>query len=189
MTTFDLGLGLEGTHVLVTGGCGLIGRVVVEAFLAAGSNVSVLDIADAHPFGPEHTSSIHYQKCDITDSAAMAAAFEQAEGRFGPVATCVALASLDLSVLQQSESLADLDPSEWKRVLDVNVNGTFNTCQQWLRSVRRATQSSGRSEEMRNVGVVIVGSVSGRWGERTMAAYSAGKSAVQYASPARSRSG
>lgn len=26
---FDLSLGLEGTHVLVTGGCGLIGKVVV----------------------------------------------------------------------------------------------------------------------------------------------------------------
>ena len=30
---FDLSLGLEDTKVLVTGGCGLIGRVVVDAFL------------------------------------------------------------------------------------------------------------------------------------------------------------
>lgn len=33
---FDVGLGLEGVHVLCTGGAGLIGRGVVEAFLAAG---------------------------------------------------------------------------------------------------------------------------------------------------------
>lgn len=175
---FDLGLGLEGTHVIVTGGCGLIGRVVVNAFLAAGCNASVLDLAEKHPFHGQG-KKVFYSKCDITDASAMATAFSQTEERFGPVETCVALASLDLSVLQQSESLADMDSGEWKRVLDVNVNGTFNTCQQWLRSVRRATQSAEQTASLKNVGCIIVGSVSGRFGERTMAAYSAGKSAVQ----------
>lgn len=176
---FDLGLGLENTHVLITGGCGLIGRVVVNAFLTAGSKVSVFDIVEDHPFDP---ASVHlaYAKCDITDSSAVAAAFQETEKRFGPVECCVALASLDLSVLQQSESLADMDPAEWRRVFDVNLNGTFNTCQQWLRSVRRAAQTEQTSRQLKNVGLVIMGSVSGRFGERTMAAYSAGKSAVQY---------
>lgn len=174
----DLGLGLENTHVLVTGGCGLIGRYVVDAFLAAGSKISSFDITDPPPGNAENTQ-IHYQKCDITDPQAMSSAFERAEERFGPVETCVALASLDLSVLQQSESLADMDPREWQRVFDVNLNGTFNTCQQWLRSVRRATEDAEKKERLKNVGLIIIGSVSGRFGERTMAAYSAGKSAVQ----------
>lgn len=174
----DLGLGLEGTHVLITGGCGLIGKIVVQAFLAAGSKVSVLDITDNHPFG-EESGNVFYQKCDITDSNAMAAAFPEAEEKFGPVETCVALASLDLSVLQQSESLADMNPEEWRKVFNVNINGTFNTCQQWLQSVRRATYNPEQKERLRNVGLIIIGSVSGRFGERTMAAYSAGKSAVQ----------
>lgn len=175
---FDLGLGLEETHVLITGGCGLIGRIVVQAFLAAGSNVSILDINDAHPFDPEN-KHVCYRKCDITDAEAMAAAFQQTEDIFGPVETCVALASLDLSVLEQSESLADMEPKEWQKVFNVNVNGTFNTCQQWLRSVRRATQDQVKKNRLKNVGLIIIGSVSGRFGERTMAAYSAGKSAVQ----------
>lgn len=175
----DLGLGLDGTHVLVTGGCGLIGSVVVRAFLAAGSNVSILDLTDRHHFEDEHGKSIFYRKCDITDSNAVSEAFEEAEASFGPVETCVALASLDLSVLQQSESLADMNPKEWQRVFDVNIHGTFNTCQQWLQSVRRATMDPAKKDRLRNVGLVIIGSVSGRFGERTMAAYSAGKSAVQ----------
>lgn len=177
-TTFDLGLGLESTHILITGGAGLIGRVVVEAFQAAGSKVSVLDIAASHNFDTD-SSTLSYHQCDISDSGAVATAFQQAEAAFGPVECCVALASLDLSVLQQSESLADMDPAEWRRVLDVNVNGTFNTCQQWLRCIRRAVSSGERASALRNVGLIIVGSVSGRFGERTMAAYSAGKSAVQ----------
>lgn len=175
---FDLGLALEGTHVLITGGCGLIGRVVVAAFLAAGSNVTVLDITDDHPFNDDER--IHYQQCNIADSQAMTSAFATAEETFGPVETCIALASLDVSVLQQTESLADADPQEWQRVFDVNIHGTFNTSQQWLRSVRRAAQDNGQKDKLRNVGLVIVGSVSGRFGERTMAAYAAGKSAVQW---------
>lgn len=176
---FDLGLGLEDTHILITGGCGLIGQVVVQAFQTAGCNVSVLDITDRQSPRSKKNERTRYHKCDISKSQSVAAAFEQAEQDFGPVETCVALASLDLSVLQQSESLADMDPKEWQRVFDVNINGTFNTCQQWLRSVRRATQDQEKNERLKNVGMIIIGSVSGRFGERTMAAYSAGKSAVQ----------
>lgn len=39
---FDVGLGHETSHVLVTGSSGAIGSVVVQAFLSAGAFVSVL---------------------------------------------------------------------------------------------------------------------------------------------------
>jgi len=175
---FDLGLGLEGTHVLVTGGCGLIGRIVVQAFLAAGCNVTVFDLAEKHPFG-DNEKNVFYQKCSITDVHAMEDAFDKAEDRFGTVATCIALASLDLSVLPQVESLADADPKDWRRVLDVNVHGTFLTAQKWLQSVRRAALDPAKASQLKNIGLVIVGSVAGRFGVRTMPAYSAGKAAVQ----------
>lgn len=42
VTGFELGLGLEDTHVLVTGGSGLIGTVVVDAFLAAGDCIATV---------------------------------------------------------------------------------------------------------------------------------------------------
>ncbi len=176
---FDLGLGLEDTHVLVTGGCGLIGKVVVQAFLSAGCFVSIIDLAESSPHD-EADEKVLYMKADITDAQQIDHAFTMAENKFErPVECCVALASLDLSVLPQSESLADMDPKTWQRVFDVNVNGTFMTCQRWLRSIRKAVQS-GRAEALRNTSLVIVGSESGRFGVRTMAAYAAGKSAVQY---------
>jgi len=177
-TPLDLGLGLEDTHVLVTGGCGLIGKHVVHAFLAAGANVTILDITDHCPFD-QSDKHILYQKADITSIEQMDLAFANAEANFGPIETCIALASLDLSVLEQCESLADMDPKTWQRVFDVNINGTFITCQRWLRSIRNAAKDPERASKLRNVSLVIMGSESGRFGVRTMAAYAAGKSAVQ----------
>ena len=178
-TPFDLDLGLRDTHVLVTGGCGLIGKVVVHAFLSAGCKVTILDITEECPFDQSDKEDLIYIRADITSVEQMDEAFEVAEGRFGTVETCVALASLDLSVLQQSDSLADMRPETWQRVFDVNVNGTFLTCQLWLRSIRDAACDSAGSAKLQNVGLIIMGSESGRFGVRTMAAYAAGKSAVQ----------
>ncbi|KAK5166422.1 uncharacterized protein LTR77_007965 [Saxophila tyrrhenica] len=180
-SSFDLGLGLEGTHIVVTGGLGLIGRVVSHAFLSAGCNVSILDTADSQTIdAPELQSpTLVAYKTNITDPSQIHQAFSDAEARFGPVQTCVALASLDLSVLPQSESLADMDPEAWKRVFDVNVHGTFVTCQRWLQGIRKAATNPAVAPELRNVSLIIMGSEAGRFGVRTMAAYAAGKSAVQ----------
>ncbi|KAK3714808.1 hypothetical protein LTR37_007543 [Vermiconidia calcicola] len=177
-TPFPIDLGLKGSHALVTGGCGLIGKVVAHALLAAECCVSIVDITDDCPFD-QQDANICYVRADITDAEQMDYAFAEAEQRFGPVEICVALASLDLSVLQQSESLADMDPKTWQRVFDVNVNGTFMTCQRWLRSIRTAASDPQKASRLRNVTMIIVGSESGRFGVRTMAAYAAGKSAVQ----------
>ena len=180
-TPFDLDLGLKGTHVLVTGGCGMIGKHVAHAFLAAGSKVSIIDLVtdDQCPFD-QSDKNVLYQRGDITDVQAMDNMFAASERAFGTVEVCVALASLDLSVLEQTESLADMDPKVWQRTFDVNINGTFMTCQRWLRSIRKAASSPESAAELRNVSLIIMGSESGRFGVRTMAAYAAGKSAVQY---------
>lgn len=177
---FDVGLGLESTHVLVTGGCGLIGRVVVEAFLSAGSKVSVVDLAVASDSVFSGRQNVCFYPASITDADQLNAVFNEAGHRYGPIECCIALAGLDLSVLSQSESLCDMDPKEWQRVFDVNVNGTFLTCQRWLRGIRSASQDPEKASKLKNVSLVIMGSESGTFGVRTMAAYAAGKSAVQY---------
>lgn len=176
---FDLGLGLEGSSVLVTGGAGHIGRVVVRGFLATGAYVTIVDSSVDCPFDQldEHILYIH---ADITCTKQIDAAFEKAEVEYErPVEICVALASLDLSVLKTTESLADADPGEWKRVFDVNIHGTFVTCQRWLQGIRAAAAIPTEAAKLKNVSLVIMGSESGRFGVRTMAAYAAGKSAVQ----------
>ena len=155
-------------------GAGLIGSHIVRAFLAAGCNVSVVDLAPGSPASLPESSHLLYISGDI--SKTIGPAFDAAEAKFGTVETCVAMASLDLSVLPQTESICDMDPDTWRRVMDVNVTGTFLTARRWLQGIRSAV---GSGQKLKNVGLVIMGSESGTFGVRTMAAYAAGKSAVQ----------
>lgn len=140
--------------------------------------MTVIDIPDVSPFHPD-LENVLYIKADITDEDQMDGAFESAIEKFGPVETCIALAALDLSVLPQNDSLADMDPAVWRRVFNVNVYGTFLTCQRWLRGVRAATRHQEEAEKLSNVNFIIMGSEAARFGVRTMAAYAASKSAVQ----------
>jgi NAD(P)-dependent dehydrogenase (short-subunit alcohol dehydrogenase family) len=164
-----LGLDLDGTHVVVTGGAGLIGSVVVSYFLAAGSRVSSLDISHSSDANAEsNPSAIH---CDISDESAVQAAFDAATAVHGPIEVCIALASLDLSVLQHS-SFVDASFTQLKRALDVNVAGTWLTAREWLRGIRKAKQEN---KKLKNVNLIIVGSESGHFGERQNVEYSLAK--------------
>lgn len=174
----DLGLNLENTHVIVTGGSGYIGSVTVSAFLTAGAYVTSLDIK---PPPKETLSEPNFQfvLCDISSETAIEASFKIANQKWGLVQCCIALASLDLSVLEHHESMADISVEQWRRTHQVNVEGTFLTARTFLRQLRENASQGIRVQEMKNISLIIVGSESGTFGERGNADYAAGKSAVQ----------
>jgi NAD(P)-dependent dehydrogenase (short-subunit alcohol dehydrogenase family) len=174
----ELDLGLRGAHVVITGGAGLIGSVVVEHFVAAGARVSNLDIT--HPENLIADPGNQFRRyCDVSSEESVKRAFEAATKLYGPVIICVALASLDLSILQPS-SFVDASFSQLKRVLDVNVAGTWLTAREWLRGIRKAKEDPVQAKLLnKNVNLIIIGSESGHFGERLYADYSLGKSAVQ----------
>lgn len=178
--SFDLGLGLDGTHILVTGGAGLIGSAVVQACLSAGARVSSLDIgynaSDADTTGSGSLIQVH---ADISSASSLCTAWTAATSHFGTVEVCIALAALDLSVIPQTESIIDANPETWSRVLDINVKGTMLTAQAWLRGLR-ASSGKNEAEALQNPSLIIMGSEAGHFGVRTCAAYAAAKSAVQY---------
>ncbi|KAL9019525.1 MAG: hypothetical protein Q9185_003225 [Variospora sp. 1 TL-2023] len=173
MEDIDLGLRLERTHVVITGGSGYIGSATVKAFLAAGAYVTVLDLVPPREKSTLLHLHLKYHLVDISDEAQLAHAFEAARRDFGVVQCCVALASLDLSALQHHESIMDMPVEQWRRTHRVNVEGTFLTAKSWLRQIKHT------SLDTTNVGLIIVGSESGHVGERTNADYASGKSAVQ----------
>lgn len=177
---FPLDLDLKGTHVLVTGGAGIIGKHVVSAFLSAGCKVTSLDIS--YPISRsnyDQTRQLYEMHVDISDHKSMERAWTNAVTMFGVVECCVALASLDFSVCPQTESICDFDMEEVKRIMDVNVGGTFTTAQFWLYGIRDHVQNTP-DKPLKNPNLIIIGSEAGHWGIRTCAAYAASKSAVQY---------
>lgn len=186
----DVGLKLESTHVVITGGAGLIGSKVVAAFLSAGAHVSSMDLR--YPETPKlrdddkgHPNLLEHF-IDTTDEESVQSAFKYAVETFGTVSVCIALAALDFSVLEHHKSSTTLSAAQFRRTLDVNITGTFLTAREWLRGLEAHVgrqRRDGQPEHilrLSNVGLVIVGSESGRFGERTNADYSTSKSAVQY---------
>ncbi|KAJ4377618.1 hypothetical protein N0V83_000445 [Neocucurbitaria cava] len=178
MDSIPLDLGLKDVSVIVTGGGGLIGSILVDHFLAAGAKVTSLDISyavdgDSQP--PSTRPRFLPVHCDVSSEESVQRAFAMAIRAHGPVDICVALASLDLSVLEPS-SFADASFGQLKRVLDVNVAGTWLTAREWLRGLR---QAKVQGKALKHPNLIIIGSESGHFGERTNAEYSLGKSAVQ----------
>ncbi len=182
MTSIDLGLGLEGTHVVVTGAAGFIGSATVNTFLQARANVTALDInreklseLKKHTNTSEKHANLYTILVDITSESELEQAFELARDHFGvAVQCCIALASLDLSVLPHHESIVDMTVEQWRRTHQVNVEGTFLTARTWLRQIKAHAKPN-----LKNVSLIIVGSESGWFGERSNPDYASGKSAVQ----------
>jgi len=83
-------------------------------------NSSKLDSLPDHP-------NLFKVVTDITSEEELETTFEVVRTKFGVVVYCVALASLDLSVLNHLDSLLDLEVSQFRCTFEVNVLGTFIT--------------------------------------------------------------
>ena len=117
--------------------------------MSAGCKVSALDVSrekleelkefiNSSPSGFPSTASISYYLADISSEPEMVRAFEQMVEKDVPVQCCVALASLDLSVLDHHANIIDIPLAQFKRTIDVNLTGTFLTAQLWQKHLAEA---------------------------------------------------
>ncbi|MGQ0467311.1 MAG: 3-oxoacyl-ACP reductase FabG [Sporichthyaceae bacterium] len=143
--------------VLVTGGNRGIGRAIAESFVASGDKVAVTYRSGDLPAG------VLGVKCDVTDTAAVDAAFAEAEAAHGPVEIVVANAGItrDTLMLRMSEE-------DFAAVLDTNLTGSF-------RVAKRASKSMLRQKKGR---IVFISSVVGLLGSAGQVNYAASKSGL-----------
>jgi 3-oxoacyl-[acyl-carrier protein] reductase len=144
-------------HVVVTGASRGIGRAIAEAFVANGDTVSTIYRGGDLPEGV--TGAI----ADVTDTAAVNAAFDTLEAAHGRVRVLVANAGITRDGL-----LMRMSDEDFEAVIDVNLTGTFRT-------VRRAVNSMMREKYGR---IVLIGSVVGLMGNPGQVNYSSSKSAL-----------
>ncbi|MCW2814045.1 MAG: 3-oxoacyl-ACP reductase [Nocardioides sp.] len=143
--------------MLVTGGNRGIGRAIAEAFLAQGDRVAVTTRSGGAPEGALDVT------CDVTDPAAVEAAFATIEAELGPVEVLVANAGItaDTLVLRMSED-------DWSSVIDTNLTGSF-------RLAKRATKGMLR---MRRGRIIFISSVVGLLGSPGQVNYAASKAGL-----------
>ncbi|RWQ67955.1 SDR family NAD(P)-dependent oxidoreductase [Mesorhizobium sp.] len=150
-------------HALVTGGGSGVGRAIALALAGAGIDVTICGRREAALAEVAREGDrIFGIAADVTNEAAMASLYSQAEAR-GPIDIVVANAGMSGSAPAQRTSLAD-----WQRTLDVNLTGAFLTVKPALAGM--VARKSGR--------IIFVASTAGLKGYPYVAAYVAAKHGV-----------
>ncbi|RUZ76869.1 SDR family oxidoreductase [Mesorhizobium sp. M7A.F.Ca.US.006.01.1.1] len=157
---------LDGQHAVVTGGAQGLGFAMARRFVASGATVTLWDLDEARletakkELGNAATTEI----VDVADWASVDAARARTEELAGKITILVNSAG----IAGPAAPLDVYDIETWKKVIDVNINGTFY--------VNRAVVPGMKQH---NYGrIVNIASVAGKEGNPNASAYSASKAAV-----------
>ena len=127
----------ENRTVLVAGAGSGIGAACVRRLFAEGASVVAADIRKegvdkvVAEFGG--SDRIYGVGVDVSDRDQVAAFVSGAVRRFGKLHGLVNSAGI-----RGVGNILDLDLDTWRRVLSVNLEGTFNTCQAFARAAKEA---------------------------------------------------
>jgi 2-hydroxycyclohexanecarboxyl-CoA dehydrogenase len=151
-------LGLRDSVAVVVGGASGIGRAIAAAFAAEGANAAVIDLRESVEF-PSFVA-------DVTDYAAVKRAVADVLQQLGRVDHVVFAAGVGSGKF--GFPFWNLEPSDWDRVLRVNLVGAANV----------AHAVAPVLVEQRRGTVLFLASVAGQIGSQTDPPYSASKAGL-----------
>ena len=151
--------------IIITGGTRGIGRATALAFLNAGWQVGVVG-RNADALAEMEGQGALPLDCDVTDEAGVDAAFDGAVARWGRLDALFNNAG----VSHQGMPVDEVSVADWRRVIDVNLTGSFVCARAAFARMRAQDPQGGR--------IINNGSISAyvpRWGS---APYTASKHAI-----------
>lgn len=156
---------------LITGAGSGIGRAVALKLQAAGYDVAlvgrrVAELETTAGRAKAGGGGFLVAPADVTDEAAVKAAFEKTRENFGRLDVLFNNAG----TFTQGVPLEDLPVEEWKRVVDVNLTGPFLCAREAIRIMKTQNPKGGR--------IINNGSISAQVPRPFSAAYTATKHAI-----------
>lgn len=125
---------LSGKVAIVTGAAGGIGLATARRLAAEGAMVAITDLHEEEALAAAETikgTAIGFA-LDVTDEQAVIEGVRSTESRLGGVDIMVANAGIALDATAPETELED-----WRRVIDVNLTGTFLMLKHAILAIRR----------------------------------------------------
>ena len=112
-----------------------MGASHARGFIAEGANVVIADVVDqeGQSLADELGGRAIFSRLDVTSEADWAATVTAAENAFGPVSVLVNNAGI-----VHFARIADTEPADWSRVIDINLTGTYLGIRALASSMRKA---------------------------------------------------
>ncbi|WP_139789241.1 SDR family NAD(P)-dependent oxidoreductase [Manganibacter manganicus] len=157
---------LEGQAAVVTGGAQGLGLAFAERLIASGARVSLWDVNGEQLETARKAlgGAVSVAVVDIVDAEAVVRAHAETEAALGPVSILINSAG----IAGPNHTLDTYPLEDWKRVIDINLHGTFH--------VNRAVVPSMKARDYGRI--VNIASIAGKEGNPNASAYSASKAAV-----------
>lgn len=156
----------EGKVALVSGGARGMGAAHARGLVAEGGKVLIGDILDEEGkrLEEELGENAFYVHLDVTSDEDWKYAVAACEKEFGPIWLLVNNAGIEAH-----GAIEETDPEEFRRIIDINLTGTFLGMHNTVPSMRKA-----------GGGVIInISSTAGLMGYATLSGYSASKWGVR----------
>lgn len=161
---------LNGKIVIVTGGAQGIGKSIVEKFLANGSRVILADRNEEQGRATVDAlgGQVQFIPCDVTQSASVFDLIAAAVKTHGRLDIMVNNAGINSNRPQDRVTAEQYPIETWKKIIDVDLNGTFYGCQ--AAAQQMVAQGQGA--------IVNIASVAGMVALRLQIGYVAAKAAI-----------
>ncbi|MCM3226418.1 3-ketoacyl-ACP reductase [Terribacillus saccharophilus] len=157
---------LQGKKAIITGGGRGIGKAIAEALAAEGAHVGLIGRSEEHikavteNLGEVKTA---YAAADVSSLEDVTAAVNKVKDELGGIDILINNAGI-----AKFGGFMDLDPEEWKHIIDVNLMGVYNVTRAVLPDL--IEQKSGD--------IINISSTAGQKGAPATSAYSASKFGV-----------
>ena len=161
---------LTGRAAIVTGGAQGIGKSIAEALARNGAGVIIADVrqeqgrATAEALG----ACAWFVACDISDPGEVRSLIGAAVDRFGRLDVMVNNAGINSNRPEDRVTVDKYPEETWRRIIDVDLNGTFYCCR--AAAAQMVRQDSGS--------IINVASIAGVVALRLQIGYVAAKAAV-----------
>ena len=160
MNTYDL----QGKKAVVTGGAQGIGKAIVERMLASGAQVTIWDAERGLAEQTAEALGCAAIEVDVADWDRVSSATHRTVAEMGGIDILCANAG----IAGANATVIDTDPAEWRRVVDIDLNGVFYCC----KAVAPHMVEAGYGR------IVNTASIAGKEGNPNAAHYSAAKAGV-----------